>query len=352
MTIRWGIIGCGDVCEVKSGPPLYNVPGSALRIVMRRNGDAARDFAQRHGVPSHTNDANVVVKHPEVDAVYIATPPGTHMEYALLVAESGKPCYVEKPMARSAVECERMVEAFERASLPLFVAYYRRMLPRFVQVAHLIQSGELGHLMTVQYLYQGERRHRAVAAARRNWRERAEDSGGGLFLDLGSHVLDILDYLLGPLSDLHGQATRRSGEASVEPGTVEDTVCASFSSASGVPGTCMFAFHTTRFVDQLTLIGSAGTLTLSVFGSEPLTLTTEAGIRELAVAHPKHVQYPLVETIVSELSGGPLRCPSTGRSALRTSRAMDQILSDYYGGRADEFWARPSSWPRLSGRRP
>lgn len=344
MTISWGIIGCGDVCEVKSGPPLYKVPGSELRIVMRRDATLARDFATRHGVAEHTTNADAVIEHPDVNAVYIATPPGSHLEYALRVAAAGKPCYVEKPMARSAVECERMVDAFAAANLPLFVAYYRRALPRFIEVARLLNTGALGQLMTVQYLYQGERRHRVTGGPRPpSWREDAGIAGGGLFLDLGSHVLDLLDHLLGPLGIEAAHAARRSGP--VTRGTVEDTVTLAFTTANGVAGTCAFAFHTTRFVDQLTLIGSDATLTASVFGSEPLTMTTSEGTLAIPVEHPAHVQYPLMERIVSELSGGPLRCPSTGLSALRTNRVMDHVLAGYYGGRDDAFWERPHTWP-------
>lgn len=344
MTIRWGIIGCGDVCELKSGPPLYLVPGSALSIVMRRDRDAARDFARRHGVTHHTNDANAVIEHPEVDAVYIATPPGNHLNYALAVARADKPCYVEKPMARNATECDEMVAAFALARQPLFVAYYRRALPRFREVLRLLDTGELGQLMAVNYHYQDERRHRA-AQARRSWRLEPEYSGGGLFVDLGSHVLDLLDFLLGPLQKVNGRAAHRGTAPPVPRGTPEDSVCLSFSTDSGVVGACSFAFGTTRFQDQLTLVGDRGTLTLSVFGREPLLLTTESGPRSISVDHPKHVQYPLIETIVSELSGGSLRCPSTGSSAARASLVIDQVLSEYYRGRADPFWARPTSWP-------
>lgn len=344
MTIRWGIIGCGDVCEVKSGPPLYKVPGSELLIVMRRDATQARDFATRHGGSEHTTDADTVIEHPDVNAVYIATPPGSHLEYALRVAAAGKPCYVEKPMARNAAECARMVAAFAAADRPLFVAYYRRALPRFVEVARLLNTGALGQLMTVHYLYQGERRHRAPGGARPpSWREDASVSGGGLFLDLGSHVLDLLDHLLGPLDLLAAHAAHLSSP--VVRGAVEDTVTLAFRAAADVAGTCTFAFHTTRFIDQLTFIGSDATLTASVFGSEPLTLTTRDGAHGIPVEHPTHVQYPLMEHIVSELSGGPLRCPSTGESALRTSRIMDRVLAAYYGGRDDAFWERPQSWP-------
>jgi 1,5-anhydro-D-fructose reductase (1,5-anhydro-D-mannitol-forming) len=345
MTVRWGIIGCGDVCEVKSGPPLYKVPGSELRIVMRRNEALARDFAERHRVSDYTTSARDVIEHPDVDAVYVATPPGSHLEYALQVAAAGKPCYVEKPMARNATECERMVAAFRRAKQPLFVAYYRRALPRFTETKRLIESGGLGRLMAVQYLYQGERRHRPGGAARpTSWREDAAVAGGGLFLDLGSHVLDLLDFLLGPLEQVSGHAAHLSNPTPLSAGTVEDSVSLSFVSG-GVPGTCALAFHTTRFQDQLTLIGSGGTLTLSVFGKEPLTLFTTAGTQSVPVPHPEHVQYPLMETIVSELSCGALRCPSTGETALRTNRVMDQALSAYYRGRADAFWERAHSWP-------
>lgn len=345
MTIRWGIIGCGDVCEVKSGPPLYTIPGSTVTVVMRRHRDAARDFAERHGIATYTDDAVQLIERQDVDAVYVATPPGSHLDYALAVARAGKPCYVEKPMARTAAECEQMVAAFEAAKLPLFVAYYRRALPRFREIERLVRTGELGEVMAVHYQYQGERRHRD--ARKPSWREDVAISGGGLFLDLGSHVLDLLDYLFGPLTHVHGRAARRSSLPPLNPGAPEDTVSLTFATEIGVLGSCTFAFHTTRFIDQLTLIGSHATLTASVFGSEPLTLVSNGTARHIPVSHPRHVQYPLIETIVSELSGGGLRCPSTGRSALRTNRVMDEVLTGYYGGRSDAFWERPETWPGL-----
>src|SRR5688572_23614993 len=110
-TIRWGILGCGDVTEIKTGPAFYKVPGSQLVAVMRRNGELAADFARRHGVPRWYDNAAALVNDPEVDAVYIATPPGAHLEGALLVAAAGKPVYMEKPMARNAAECDAMIAA-------------------------------------------------------------------------------------------------------------------------------------------------------------------------------------------------------------------------------------------------
>src|SRR3954452_10240835 len=98
-TIRWGIIGCGDVTEVKSGPGFQKATGSALVAVMRRDGDKARDYARRHGVARAYDNADDLIQDPEVDAVYIAPPPSSHADLALRTSAAGKPCLVEKPMA-------------------------------------------------------------------------------------------------------------------------------------------------------------------------------------------------------------------------------------------------------------
>jgi predicted dehydrogenase len=148
-TVRWGIIGVGDVTEVKSGPALQQADRSALVAVMRRSGDKAADYARRHGVPRWYDDANALIADPEVDAVYIATPPDSHCDYALRVAVAGKPVYVEKPMARTAAECDAMIGACASARVPLFVAYYRRAMPRFETVQELLDGGAIGAPRTV-----------------------------------------------------------------------------------------------------------------------------------------------------------------------------------------------------------
>ena len=148
-TIRWGVIGCGDVTEVKSGPALQQAEHSALVAVMRRNGALARDYARRHGVPRWYDDASALIADAEVDAIYVATPPSSHLEYALLAARAGKPVYVEKPMAMTFAECRAMIDGCRAAGVPLFVAYYRRALARFLEVKRLIDSGAIGEVRFV-----------------------------------------------------------------------------------------------------------------------------------------------------------------------------------------------------------
>lgn len=139
--VRWGIIGCGDVTEVKSGPAFSRARGSRLDAVMRRSPVLAKDHARRHGVPRWSQDADELIQDPDIDVVYIATPPDSHHEYVLRCAQAGKAVYVEKPMASSHPECLEMIEACESAGVPLWVGYYRRELPRIRVVERLLRSG-------------------------------------------------------------------------------------------------------------------------------------------------------------------------------------------------------------------
>jgi predicted dehydrogenase len=335
--IRWGILGCGNVTEVKSGPAFSKVPGSRLEAVMRRDAKLAEDYAKRHGVPKWYDDADALIADPAVDAVYVATPVGSHLELALKVCAAGKPCYVEKPMTRNTAEAEAMVAAFKAAKLPLFVAYYRRGLPRFLKVRELVSSGAIGKLTGLYY--------RAASPAHTRtgdlpWRVKAELSGGGLFMDIGCHTLDILDYIAGPLQDVTGTAVNAASPAY----RVEDGVTMQFRLESGGLGTASWNFASAQYDETIVFSGTEGRITLSTFGQEPIKLEKGKEVELFDILNPAHVQQPLIETIVNQLLGKGI-CPSTGESALRTTRVLDRVLEGYYGGRGDDFWNRPQTWP-------
>jgi 1,5-anhydro-D-fructose reductase (1,5-anhydro-D-mannitol-forming) len=336
--IRWGIIGCGDVTEVKSGPGFQKARGSKLVAVMRRNGALAADYARRHGVPRWYDDARALVADPDVDAVYVATPPGAHLEGAQLVTAAGKPCYMEKPMARHAPECDAMIAAAAKASQKLFVAYYRRAMPRFLKVKELLDSGAIGTLTSVGYRF-ASRTPANADPAKDAWRVDGARSGGGIFLDMGSHVLDFLDFCLGPLEAVHGRAARFS-----TAGDLEDVVAMTFRSAGGVPGYATWNFASLVPDDTLELTGTGGRVSFHFTASDPVRLETARGAEEFDLPNPPHVAQPLIQTVVDELLGRGT-CPSTGVSARRTSAVMDQVLAEYYGGRDDAFWTRPHTWP-------
>jgi len=180
-TIRWGILGCGDVTEVKSGPGFQKARGSELVAVMRRNGDLAKDYAHRHHVPVWYDDAEDLIHDSNVDAVYIATPPSSHKEYALAAAKAKKPVYVEKPMAMSYAECCEMIEGCKQASVPLFVAYYRRAQPRFLKIKSLLEEGVLGEIRRMYVRYERPPLPEDFQGSR-HWRTNPAIAGAGYFL--------------------------------------------------------------------------------------------------------------------------------------------------------------------------
>lgn len=322
QTIRWGIIGCGNVTEVKSGPGFQKATNAKLVAVMRRDGVLAADYARRHGVAKWYDNAQALIQDPEVDAVYIATPPNAHLEYTLAVAQAGKPVYVEKPMALNYVQCQAMLTACQTAGVPLWVAYYRRCLPRFIKVKALLEAGAIGSPRAVTVRFYRDWIH--PADGQLPWRVDPAIAGGGFFVDLASHTLDYLDYFLGPIVQVQGYAGNQGGYYQAE-----DSVVGSFVFASGVHGTGIWCFDSYHRVDETEIIGTKGKLTFSSFGTESIRLTTTQGITDFPEPTPMHVQQPLIQTIVDELNGIG-HCPSTGESAARANWVMDQMLQGYY----------------------
>ncbi|MFA9560454.1 Gfo/Idh/MocA family protein [Evansella sp. AB-rgal1] len=317
--IRWGIIGCGDVTEKKSGPGFQKADSSELVAVMRRNAQLAEDYARRHNVLKWYSDGEALVADPDVDAVYVATPPSSHMEYALLAAKYKKPVYVEKPMALNFEQCLKMIRACEIAQTPLFVAYYRRALPRFVKIKQLLDIGAIGEPRFVSSTqYQPPIR---TSGGEIPWRVDPNISGGGLFHDLGSHTLDILDFLLGPIKEAKGFASNQSNCYNAE-----DTISASYVFESGIHGVGIWNFSSYKNEDINEIVGSKGKLIFSTFGHEPIKLVTDTGVQEWVFPTPEHIQQPLIETMVRDLLENNGACPSTGKSAARTNWVMDQIV--------------------------
>ncbi|WP_409344106.1 Gfo/Idh/MocA family protein [Paenibacillus sp. MBLB4367] len=323
-TIRWGIIGCGSVTEVKSGPALQKAEGSELAAVMRRNGELAEDYARRHGVPRWYDKAEELIADAGVDAVYVATPPSSHMEYAKAVARAGKPVYVEKPMAMSAAECETMIQACRDAGVPLFVAYYRRALPRFLHVKKLLEAGAIGDIRFVRTSQLRKPSEAELTRPEEMWRLDPAVGGGGHFIDLASHTLDLLDFLLGPVRDVSGWASNRAGLYAAE-----DHVSGSYVFESGVHGIGNWCYCAYGSEDSNEIVGTKGRLTFATFGEGPIRLETEQGNEEWTIANPLHIQQPLIQTVVDELLGRGT-CPSTGVSAIRTNRVMDALIRNYY----------------------
>ena len=317
--INWGIIGCGAVTEVKSGPAYQKTDGFELVAVMRRNAELAADYAKRHGVEKHYSCADALINDPDIDAVYIATPPDSHKLYGLKVAEADKICCIEKPLAPSYQDSKDIVDAFDKAQLPLFVAYYRRSLPRFNQVKTLIESGEIGQVRHINWQL-----NKPVSdidlSQQYYWRTDKSVALGGYFDDLASHGLDLFAYLLGDYDAVQGQGLNQQDLYSSF-----DAVTACWTHKNGVTGTGSWNFGCYSRQDKVTIYGSEGEMSFAVFEERPITLINAKQQQDIAVENPVNIQIHHVQNMQSALATNSLH-PSTGNSAAHTSWVMDQIL--------------------------
>ena len=181
--LKWGFIGCGEVTEKKSGPAFSEVEGSCVEAVMSRTEQRARTYAIEHGIRKWYTDAQELIDDPDVNAIYVATPPSSHATYAIMAMKAGKPVYVEKPLAASYDDCARINRISEQTGIPCFVAYYRRYLPYFQKVKDIVQSGKIGKILNVQIRYTEPVRAADVEAIKNGkplaWRLQPDVAGGG-----------------------------------------------------------------------------------------------------------------------------------------------------------------------------
>lgn len=319
--IRWGILGCGNVTEVKSGPAYQKTAGFEIVAVMRRNPEKAADYAKRHGISKYYTNADDLINDPEIDAIYIATPPDTHKQYGLKVASAGKICCIEKPLSPSYQDSLAIHEAFKEKNVPLFVAYYRRSLPRFLQVKEWIDSKNIGQVRHIKWHFSRPASTQDLTKEY-NWRTDVEIATAGYFDDLASHGLDLFTYLLGDIKEASGISLNQQGLYSAK-----DAVTANWIHKSGITGSGSWNFGTYSTEDQVEVYGSTGKITFSVFENEPVTLETQEGVINLTIDHPENVQLHHVQQMKESILNNKTH-PSNGNTATHTSWVMEQITGN------------------------
>jgi len=319
--VRWGIIGCGKVCEVKSGPAFYKSPESELVAVMRRNGELAADYARRHNVPKWYDDADALIADPDVTAVYVATPPESHLRYAAAAMKAGKPVYVEKPMARNFSESLEMIEVSRRSGQQLHVAYYRRALPYFLKIKELIDSGVIGKLLGVNLRYARCPRPGDDDPARKDWHVQPEISGGGYLIDTGSHQINLLQYYFGQVVDILPVAQNLMGW--YEP---EEYVAAILLFKSGLTATCTwnYAASTHEEQDVVEISGRQGVIRFSVFRMDTIEVLSDTLTETIVIAPEVHVHYPMVQIVNNAILNDCFH-PARTIDAAETARIIDRI---------------------------
>lgn len=294
--INWGIIGCGDVTEKKSGPAFGKVADSALIGVMRRDAEKATDYALRHKVENWYSNADALMANKNINAIYIATPPASHSSYAIAALQNGFNVYVEKPVTRNATEARQIAKTLKRyPNLKLTVAHYRRAVPMFLKVKSLLEESTIGDIRTVQIRMWQSRKPSLVANTRDNWRINPELSGGGYFHDLAPHQLDLMLFYFGEPEMYHGFSLNQS-----EATPADDHVCGQilFKNNIVVNGSWCFNVAENQTTDTCEMIGTLGKITFPFFGNY-IHVQTEELDETLTFTHPEHIQQPMIEKIVA-----------------------------------------------------
>jgi predicted dehydrogenase len=315
------MVGTGDVTELKSGPAFYKCKGSSLYAVFNRTHAKAVDYAKRHNIPVVHDSLDELLADPKVDAVYVATPPVTHKDLALKVIASGKPLCLEKPMAMNRDECLEIIRAAQNRNVPVYVTYYRRSMEKFLKVKELLDSKAIGKIGSVQ-VTQYQELLGGVREGNLPWRVDPAVSGGGILVDMGSHVFDILDFLIGPITTISGKVANHGGYY-----TAEDTAVASFVFENGVVGCGAFNFNTDKWVDRIEVAGEMGRIVFSCFDNEPVEIHTETGTQLLEFIPPDPVYYPFVEDMVNCIESGDKN--GYVATAIRPTELIDQLLATY-----------------------
>lgn len=316
--LTWGIIGCGDVVKRKSGPALLQAKRSKIKAVMRRDVAKAERYAAEYDIPVATDNASKIIQNPQIDVIYVATPPSSHKNYTIATAKAGKDVVVEKPVGLNAEEAREMVEVCKEEGVELFIAYYRRFYPQVKKVKELINSGEIGKPV---------QSHVEISFAppeETGWREKLEISGGGWFVDIASHRLDILTFLLGPVEETRGVVT------SFDSGNkLEDTVTLSLKFDSGAQAGVQCDFYTGRTADKLYVHGTRGTVFTNDLSKPRVNLRNQGGektfkFEELPATHSglfDHVEKVLLDR---------KRNKSSGADALLTEKVLDESVRSFY----------------------
>ena len=320
--INWGIIGCGDVTEMKSGPAFNKVPDSALLAVMRRDGSLAEDYARRHNVPRWYDDGFKLINDPDINAIYIATPPSSHEQYCLAAIQAGKPVYLEKPMSNNYASACRMAAAASAKSVKLVVAHYRREQERFKTIKQLLSDRIIGEPLLVRLDYATPPLTKAqLTDPRMAWRVDPAIAGGGLFHDLAPHQLDLMYYFFGPAQKAVGISANQ-GNAYI----ADDLVAGNIFFASGVAFSGIWCFNAMEAADSCEIRGTAGSISFEVFGKNEIQLEAKGRSTILSFKNLQHVQQPMIEaTVQFFLDKGP--CPCSGHEGA----AVMQLLEAFIG---------------------
>jgi predicted dehydrogenase len=322
--VNWGMIGCGQVTEVKSGPGLYKSKNSNLIGVFNDNYDQAVDYTKRHGIEKVYRTPVELLSDDSIDIVYIATPPKFHKMYAIQCLEAGKIPYMEKPVATNYKDCLEIKALSESLNIPVYVAFYRRGMEKFLKIKELLDQKVIGDIRYVYVTQIMKVEDNELDPKRLPWRVIPDISGGGKFLDMGVHVLDCLALYFGEMESMSGIVENKGGYYEAD-----DTVVATFKYKNGIVGSGTWCYVADEEINEVQIVGEKGRIVYDGLGSQSFTLTKDGISEVFEFPDLEHVAMPYQQAVVNELLGLE-KSHANFDEAINVVEMTDALLKNYY----------------------
>ncbi len=305
--VKWLVIGVGDITTKRVLPAILAEPRSELAGVVTRDPSKAEPYE----APAWTSLPDALAKSG-ADAVYVASPVFLHAPQTIDCLRAGKHVLCEKPMAMDYAEACSMQQAAQETGRTLGIAYYRRMYPKVNRARQLIQGGVIGRPVFAEATCHSWFHAEDEA---RGWLADPKRAGGGPLYDIGSHRIDLMNFLF-------GQPVRATGQLTtlVQPIAVEDNATVLIEYDSGVRGMLDVRWHSRVARDEFRIRGTEGEMELTPLNG---SLLVYPGAEEHLPAHD-NLHYPCVANFVSAIAGGEL-LRSSGATALWTDWVTAQV---------------------------
>ena len=252
-TLNFAVFGCGVIANIHAAA-VADVEGATLVGCADVLPAAAEKFAEKWGVKAYA-DFEALVNAPEIDAISICTPSGTHADLAIRALEADKNVVLEKPMAITVADCDRVIAAAERSRGKITVISQLRTSPDVVRAKEIVESDRLGKIVLVEL---NMRYYRAPEYFVGSWRGTRKMDGGGALMNQGIHGVDLLQYIVGPVKNV--KSIVRTLSHNIE---VEDTAVAAIELDSGALGVIVASTATHPGFDrEIRINGTRGAIEL------------------------------------------------------------------------------------------
>ena len=332
--INWGIIGSGNIVN-KNASIFNSFPNSHIVAIMGRNKSTLKEVSEKNKINNVYTDIDEFLNNNEINCVYIATPPGTHLEYAKKCCDAGLITYLEKPIGRNYKETCEIVNIFKNANVPLYIAHFFRSLSKIQKIKSLIEDDCIGKVSSVDIKID----RKFNMSTLDSWLYETKISGGGKFYDIAPHIIDILVYLFGGFEEVSGIASNNLNKYKVE-----DIVAMIFKTQSGIIGTMNFNAIALEKKDVVEIYGTKGKIQFSFRDDSSILIFNNDGKQEIRVEEKEAIQTAMIENVINSILNNINVNICTGENALETYRIIELVLEKYYNGRKDAFWEREETW--------